>query len=74
MTMYIWRKQLAKKEEEEKKKKKKKKIIIIKIKLRSFKSSEHFNEKGDGPYIHSQTYIDADSGMLEMNSTGNYEL
>ena len=22
----------------------------IKIKLRSFKSSEHFNEKGDGPY------------------------
>ena len=72
MTMYIWRKQLAKKEK--KKKKNKKNKNKIKIKLRSFKSSEHFNEKGDGPYIHSQTYIDADSGMLEMNSTGNYEL
>ena len=25
-------------------------FILIKIKLRSFKSSEHINEKGDGPY------------------------
>ena len=26
------------------------KLGEIKIKLRSFKSSEHINEKGDGPY------------------------
>ena len=25
-------------------------FLIMKIKLRSFKSSEHINEKGDGPY------------------------
>ena len=26
------------------------KFTLIKLKLRSFKSSEHINEKGDGPY------------------------
>ena len=26
------------------------KAKMIKLKLRSFKSSEHINEKGDGPY------------------------
>ena len=25
-------------------------LCLIKFKLRSFKSSEHINEKGDGPY------------------------
>ena len=26
-------------------------VIAIKKELRSFKSSEHINEKGDGPYL-----------------------
>ena len=43
---------LKKKKQKKKKKKKKKKQTKKKNtkKLRSFKSSEHINEKGDGPY------------------------
>ena len=40
-------------------------VIANKIKLRSFKSSEHINEKGDGPY-HGFGYLSLFSDPLDL--------
>ena len=40
-------------------------LLIIKIKLRSFKSSERMNEKGDGPY-HGFGYLSLFSDPIDL--------
>ena len=48
-------------------------VITNEIKLRFFKSSKHINEKGDGPYRGSATYMFASSMTLQIWQHGTKE-
>ena len=45
----------------------------IKLKLKSFKSSEHINEKGDGPY-HGFGYLNLVSDPLDLTAWSQRQL
>ena len=47
--------------------------VIIKLKLRSFKSSEHINEKGNGPY-RGFDYLSLVSDPLDLATWSQREL
>ena len=48
-------------------------VITKKVKLISFKSSEHINEKGDGPY-HCFSYLSLVSDPLNLTACSQRDL